>query len=235
MNRGVSFLVIVLSICLFSSLPAFGQDSSKAATIEVTGKASIMTMPDTVTIMFSVETESTKANDAVVENAERTSKVIGALKKIAEKDTKLETSGYTLFPVYEKEKTDRTALYRVRNTVIVESKDLGKVGVFIDQAAEAGVSRISDVTFMRDKSEEIGQEAAAKALKNAIRDAEILAKAAGLSVKRILKITYDQRDHYPLRNWSVVAQPAATPISVGEIKVQAIVQVVFELNQPATQ
>lgn len=96
-------------------------------------------------------------------------------------------SGYTLFPVYEKEKTDRTGLYRVRNTVIVESKDLGKVGAFIDQAAEAGVSRISDLTFTRDKSEEIAKE------------------------------------------------PAATPISVGEIQVQAIVQVVFELNWPVTQ
>jgi uncharacterized protein YggE len=230
MNRGSSLLVVVLSICLLFCMPAFGQDSSKAATIEVTGKASIMTLPDTVTIMFSVETESPKANEAVMENGERTNKVIGALKKISERDTKLKTSGYTLFPVYEKEKTDRTGFYRVRNTVIVESKDLGKVGAFIDQAAEAGVSRISDLTFTREKSEEIGQEAAAKALKNAIRDAEILAKAAGLSIKRILKITYDQRDHYPLRNWSVAAQPAATPISVGEIQVQAIVQVVFELN-----
>jgi uncharacterized protein YggE len=230
MNRGFSFLVIVLSMCLLFSSPAFGQDSSKAATIEVSGKASIMTVPDVVTIMFSVETESSKANDAVMENAERTNKVMGALEKLSDKDTKIKTAGYTLFPVYEKEKTDRTALYRVRNTVIVESKDLGKVGTFIDQAAEAGVRRISDLTFTTDKSEEIAKEAAAKALRNAIKDAEILAKAAGLSIKRILKITYGQRDHYPLREMSVAAEPAATRISVGEIQVQAIVQVVFELN-----
>jgi uncharacterized protein YggE len=66
--------------------------------------------------------------------------------------------------------------------------------------------------------------------KNAIKDAEALAKTAGLSVKRIIKITYDQRDHYPLREMSVAAAPAATPISAGEIQVQASVQVVFELH-----
>jgi uncharacterized protein YggE len=235
MNRGSFFLVVVLSICLLLSFPAFGQDSPKAATIEVSGKASIMTMPDVVTIMFSVETESSKANDAVTENAERTNQVMGAFKKISDKDTKIKTAGYNLFPVYEKEKTDRTALYRVRNTVIVESKDLGRVGAFIDQAAEAGVSRISDLTFTTDKSEEIAKEAAARALRNAIKDAEMLAKAARLSIKRILKITYGQRDHYPVREMSLAAEPAATRITVGEIEVQALVQVVFELNYPITQ
>jgi uncharacterized protein YggE len=119
MNRGSSFLVIVLSIFLFFSLPAFGQDSSKAATIEVTGRASIMSVPDIVAIMFSVETESPKANEAVMENAERANKVMGALKKISEKDTKIRTSEYTLFPAYEKKKSDRTGLYRERNAVIV--------------------------------------------------------------------------------------------------------------------
>jgi uncharacterized protein YggE len=235
MNRGSFFSVVVLSICLLSSSPAFGQDSSQAATIEVSGKASIMTVPDVVTIMFSVETESSKANEAVMENAERTNKVMGALAKISDKYTEIKTAGYALFPVYEKEKIDRTGLYRVRNTVIVESKDLAKVGAFIDQAAEAGVGRISDLAFAMDKSEEITKRAAAKALGNAIKDAEMLAKAAGLSIKRILKITYDQRDHYPLRQMSVAAEPAATRITVGEIEVQALVQVVFELNYPITQ
>jgi uncharacterized protein YggE len=230
MKKRSTLLLGALSVSLFFSLPASGENSSKDATIEVTGQASIMTMPNTVTILFSVETESPKANQAVRENAERTDKVMVALKKISDKETKIRTSGYALFPVYEKEKAGRTSLYRVRNTVIAESKDLAKVGAFIDQAAEAGVSRIADLVFSVDESEEISKEAASQALKNAIKAAEALAKAAGLRIKRIIKITYAPRDHYPLREMRVAAAPAATPISVGEIQVQASVQVVFELN-----
>jgi uncharacterized protein YggE len=230
MKKRSLFFLAGLSISLLFSLPASGETPSKDATIEVTGQASIMTMPNTVTIMFSVETESSEANQAVRENAERTDKVMSALQKISDKETRIKTSGYALSPVYGKLGSGRTALYRVRNAVIVDSKDLGNVGTFIDRAAEAGVGRISDLVFSVDKPEVITREAASQALRNAIQDAEALAKAAGLSIRRIIKITYDRRDHFPGREMNLAMAPSATPISVGEIQIQASVQVVFELN-----
>jgi hypothetical protein len=194
------------------------------------GKASIMTMPNTVTIFFSVETELPKANDAVRSNAEKTEKILNVLRKISDKDTRIKTSGYGLFPVYEKEGATRTGFYRVRNSVIVESKDLDKVGAFVDQASEAGVSRIANLTFGTDRAEELIKEAAAQALKNAVRDAEALAKVAGVSIKRIVKITYDQRENHPVRAMLEAAAPVSTPIVAGEIQIQASVHLVFELN-----
>jgi uncharacterized protein len=218
------------ALFIFSVLPAFGENSSTSPTIEIMGKASITTMPNTVTIFFSVETELPKASDAVRSNAEKTEKILNILRKISDKDTRIRTSGYGLFPVYEKEGSARTGFYRVRNSVIVESKDLDKVGVFVDQAAEAGVSRIANLTFGTDRAEELSKEAAAQALKNALRDAEALAKVAGVSLKRITKITYDQRENHPVRAMLEATAPVSTPITVGEIQVQASVQLVFELN-----
>jgi len=57
-----------------------------------------------------------------------TEKVLAALKKVSDKDTKLRTTGFALSPVYEK--TERVIGYRVRNTVVLESKDLDKNGLF---------------------------------------------------------------------------------------------------------
>lgn len=227
-------LILILSLLwtpfIFLVLPAFGEDSSRAPTIEITGRASIMTMPNTVTIFFSVETELPKASDAVRSNAEKAEKILNVLRRISDKDTRIKTSGYGLFPVYEKEGATRIGLYRVRNSVIVETKDLDKVGAFVDQAAEAGVSRIANLTFGTDRAEELTKEAAAQALKNAVRDAEALAKVAGVSIKRIAKITYDQRENHPVRAMLEAAAPVSTPIMVGEIQVQASVHLVFELN-----
>jgi uncharacterized protein YggE len=225
-------LILFLSFfwIAFLVLPAFGADSSTSPTIEITGKASITTVPNMVTILFAVETELPKASDAVRSNAEKTEKILNVLRKVSDQETRIKTSGYGLFPVYEKEGTTRTGLYRVRNSVIVESRDLDKVGAFVDQAAEAGVSRIANLTFGTDRAEELIKEAAAQALKNAMRDAEALAKVAGVSIKRIAKITYDPRENIPVRAMLEAAAPVPTPILVGEIQVQASVQLVFELN-----
>jgi uncharacterized protein len=229
-KRLILFLSVLWTPFIFFVLPAFGEDSKTIPTIEIMGKASITTVPNTVTIFFSVETELPKASDAVRSNAEKTEKILNVLSKISEKDTRIKTSGYGLFPVYEKEGSARTGFYRVRNSVIVESKDLDKVGAFVDQAAEAGVSRIANLTFGTDRVEELIKEAAAQALKNAMRDAEALAKVAGVSLKRIAKITYDPRENHPVRAMLEAAAPVSTPIMVGEIQVQASVDLVFEIN-----
>jgi uncharacterized protein YggE len=105
-----------------------------------------------------------------------------------------------------------------------------RIGVFIDQAAGAGVSSIANLSFGTDKEEELTKEAAAQALKTAIMDAEALAKAAGLSVRRVVKISYDPREHLPVRALREAIAPVQTPISAGEIQIQASVHVVLELN-----
>ena len=204
----------------------FAED--KASTIEITGRAAVMAMPTTVTISFAVETDSPKAQAAVRDNAERTEKVLAALKRVSDKDTKLRTTGFALSPVYEK--TERVIGYRVRNNVVLESKDLDKTGSFIDEAAEAGASRIGNLSFSSDKEEDLRKEAGLEALKRAMRDAEAFAKAAGLNLKRILKITYDSREYPTIVMREAAPAAARTPIAVGEIPVQVEVHVTFEVH-----
>jgi uncharacterized protein YggE len=217
-------LFFFLLPCL--AFPAFAED--KPSTIEITGRAAVMALPTTVTISFSVESDSPKAQAAVRDNADRTERVLAALKKVSDKDAKLRTTGFALSPVYEK--GERVIGYRVRNTVVLESKDLDKTGSFIDDAAEAGVSRIGNLSFSNDKEEDLRREAGLEALKRAMRDAEAIAKASGVSIKRILKITYDSREHPTIVMREATSAAVRTPIAVGEIPVQVEVHVTFEVN-----
>jgi uncharacterized protein YggE len=222
------FRVVFLFICLIlgSAVSAFAED--KPSTIEITGRAALTALPTTVTISFAVESDSPKAQTAVRDNAERTEKVLAALKRVSDKDTKLRTTGFGLSPIYEK--TERVIGYRVRNTVVLESRDIDKTGSFIDDAAEAGATRIGNLSFTNDKEEDLRKEAGLEALKRAMKDAEALAKAAGMTVKRILKITYDSREHPTIVMRDAASSAARTPIAVGEIPVQVEVHVVFEVN-----
>ncbi len=226
MIRKSTLLFLFLFLLPGLAVPAFAED--KPSIIEITGRAAVMALPTTVTISFAVESDSPKAQAAVRDNAERTEKVLAALKKISDKDTKLRTTGFALSPVYEK--TERVIGYRVRNSVVLESKDIDKTGAFIDDAAEAGVSRIGNLSFSNDKEEELRKEAGLEALKRAMRDAEALAKASGMTIKRILKITYDSREYPTIVMREAAPATARTPIAVGEIPVQVEVHVTFEVN-----
>jgi uncharacterized protein YggE len=106
----VAFLSLLL--LLATAIPTLAEE--KPSTIEITGRAAVMAMPTTIVISFSVESDSPKAQAAVRDNAERTEKVLAALKNVSDKDTKLRTTGFALSPVYEK--TERVIGYRVRNT-----------------------------------------------------------------------------------------------------------------------
>jgi uncharacterized protein YggE len=226
------FFPILSLICTILLLPHVGcaEEKAKTSTIEVVGRASITVIPNVATISYTVETNATKAQQAVRKNAEQTGTLLQALKDISPERTKVTTSGFTLNPVYDKEDRFRPRGYRVTNTVVLETKEIDQVGTFIDEAAKLGVSRIGSLTFGTDQEEQLKKEAAVQAVNQANSLAQDLAKAAGLAIRKIVKLSYTPRG--PVRPYRMEAMAAAarTPIEVGELTVQESVHVVFEAD-----
>ena len=230
MNRKLGLLSCV--ICILLSIPqfAYAKEEPQRSTVEVMGKARVMTMPDVATMTFAVETNSIRAQLAVRENAKQIDKLLNALKDLGREKVKIKTSNFSLTPVYDKDNRFQPRGYRVTNTVIVETKEIDQVGTFIDEASKVGVSRIGSLTFGTDGEEKLRKEAAVQALNQAKEIAADLAKAAGLSIKKIVKISYTPRGPAPLVRMEAMAAAARTPIEVGEITLEETVQVIFETN-----
>lgn len=216
-------LIIIFFACL-----TYAQEKPTPSTIEVTGKAKIMVMPNMATVSFAVETSANTAKQAAGENAKKTNKLLNGLREITVKEVKIKTSGFSLTPIYDKDSRLRPRGYRARNSVLLETKSIDKVGTFIDEASRIGVSRIGSLTFSTDRDEELRKEAAVKAVRQAKKIAEDLAKAAGLTIKKITKISYSP--HGPIRPYRMEAMAAAarTPIEAGEMSIEESVHVVFE-------
>jgi len=216
-------LIIIAFACL-----SYAEEKPTPSTIEVTSKAKIMVMPNMATVSFAVETSATTAKQAAGENAEKTDKLLNALREITAKEVTIKTSAFNLTPIYDKNSRLRPKGYRVRNSVLLETKSIDKLGTFIDEASKLGVSRIGSLTFSTDRDEELRKEAAVKALQQAKRIAEDLAKAGGLTIKKIIKLNYGP--HGPVRPYRMEAMAAAarTPIEVGEMSIEESVHVVFE-------
>lgn len=230
MNRKLGFFFLVICISLTLTHLSYANEVPKPSTIEVVGKARVMTIPNVATVTFAVETNSTKAQQAVRENAKQTDRLLNGLKDMGAEKVKIRTSGFSLTPIYDKDNRFQPRGYRVTNTVIVETKEVDKVGTFIDEASKAGVSRIGSLTFSTGGEEKLRREAAVQALNQAKDIAADLAKAAGLTIKRIVKLSYTPRGPAPLLRMEAMAASARTPIEVGEMTLEETVHVIFETN-----
>ena len=228
MHRRFVFGLFGTLIIIFFAGLSYAQEKPTPSTIEVTGRATIMVMPNMATLSFAVETSATSAKQAAEENARKSSKLLNGLREISAKEVKIKTSGFNLTPIYDKDNRLRPRGYRARNSVLLETKSIDKLGTFIDEASRLGVSRIGSLTFGTDRDEVLRKEAAVKAVQQAKTIAEDLAKAAGLTIKRIIKITYSPGG--PVRPYRMEAMAAAmrTPIEAGEMSIEESVHVVFE-------
>ncbi len=237
------FRPAILFACLFlasaGSYVSHAQDAqSGKRTLSVTGSGKADAAPDVAYLTLSVETLAKNASQAVKENADTTNKAIQVIKaKLGEND-KVSTAGYSLTPVYEyNNQTNKTDFkgYRASNRIIVEAHDLKGIGNLIDATAEAGLNNIESLSFDTTKRDEFRREALTRAVNDAKSTAEILAKASGVKIVRILQLSPSIDYPVPVYRDYALAKEAAspappTPIEPGDISVSASVNIVFEIE-----
>ncbi|GJM16292.1 MAG: hypothetical protein DHS20C13_16190 [Thermodesulfobacteriota bacterium] len=206
-------------------------------TINVNGSGEVSISPDIANISFSVETNAKTASAAVKENADKTSKVLEALKSQIGENDKLSTTGYNLSPMYEynnQTKKSEFTGYKATNTVLVKTYNLKKIGTLIDSAAEAGSNNIRGLTFDSTKRNDYRREALVKAVKDARATADTVANAAGVQITTIYQISPSYNYPVPVyRDFAeskMAAAPPSTPIEAGEITIKASVNMVLGIE-----
>jgi hypothetical protein len=226
----LSFILSVMCTILLVSHVGYAEEQARTSTIEVVGSARITVLPNIAALSFAVETNATRAQQAVRENAEQTDRLLQALRSITNQKTTISTLGFALNPVYDKEDRFRPRGYRVTNTVVLETKEIDKVGTFIDEASKVGVGRIGRLKFGTDREEQLKKEAAVQAVNQAKSIAQDLAKAAGVAIRKIVKLNYGARG--PMQPYRIerMAAGARTPIEPGALTVEESVHVVFEAD-----
>lgn len=201
--------------------------------------------PDLAVFSAGVTTQAKTASAALSQNAEQMNAVIAALKAsgIAERD--IQTSNLSVNPVYGQPRADANGNvsgdpviigYQATNQVEVKQRKIGNYGKTIDTLVNAGANQVSGPSFQLDNPDAASDEARIEAMKKARARAELYAKAAGLTVKRILTIS-ESGGYAPqpmvmyARAEAMMAKAAPSPVAAGEVQVGANVTVTFELGQ----
>jgi uncharacterized protein YggE len=237
------FHVAALAVLPFTALPATAQTAPQAAPtiladgtlLDVSAEGSTTRAPDVATIRAGVVTQGTTAAATLSDNAQRMTRVIDALKKAGVAARDLQTATVSLSPQYRYAEGQAPVItgYQATNSVAVRFRDIARAGGILDTLATVGANQIEGPSLAIDDPDAALDEARADAVKIARARAELYAKAAGMSVARIVSIAESGSNDGATPGPVVflrAAKAAPTPIAAGESRVSATLSARFLLR-----
>ena len=227
-QRLTPFVPLALGILsLMFTSPAIAQEQL-LRTLTVTGQGT-ETIPTTLTLVqLGVEAQGRTAEQVQQEVARRSAAVVDLLR--SRRVEKLETTGIRLSPDYSYDDgAQRLAGYSASNIVSfrIATEQAGNI---LDQAVQAGASRIDNVSFVaEDDAISAAQQVALRdATQDAQQQANTVLDALGLTPEEIVNIQINGASTPPPRPMPLASRiaeaadfAATTPVVGGEQTVRA--------------
>lgn len=213
-------------------------DSALPRIISVSGTGDVKTRPDMASISSGVMTEGATAQLALSKNNEAMTAVINALKAAGIGEDDIQTSNFSVSPVYPPYQPNQTTAprisgYQVSNQVTARVKDLKKLGTTLDALVRAGSNQIGGISFDVDEPKPFLDDARKKAVADARAKAELYAAAAGVSLGRVVQISesggiINPPPMYAMRE--MAAKANSVPIAAGQQTISANVSITYEIQ-----
>lgn len=241
MNRKLFALVLGLFISL--SLVACGttnvypQVEPPQRTLTVNGVGKVTLTPDVAYVSIGVQTEDASAASAVRANTATAQAVIAAIQSFGLEAKDITTTNFSVWlnEHYDENGQLVSKTYVVQNTVYVTVRKLDILGDLLDAVTQAGANNISGISFdVEDKTEAIAQ-ARSLAIESARKQAEELAKAAGVTLGEVQSISfYDSTPYTGLEGkgggGDVRAEFVSVPVSTGQFDIVTTVTITYTLK-----
>jgi uncharacterized protein len=203
--------------------------------LDISADGQVTRPPDIATVTAGVVTQAGTAAAAMADNSRRMAAAVAALRHAGIADKDIRTASLSLQPQYRYEDGHPPAItgYQASNQVSVTFRDIGKAGSILDALVGQGVNQISGPDFALEHPEAAMDEARTQAIQKARARADVYAKAAGMSVRKIVAISESggySPPPQPRVYMMARAEKAATDLQPGEEKIGVTVQVTFELQ-----
>jgi hypothetical protein len=117
--------------------------------------------------------------------------------------------------------------------VTAQVKDLAKLGPILDTLVQAGSNQINGISFGLNEPKAKLDEARKEAVADARAKAELYAKAAGVSLGKVIQIS-ESAGIVPMPMYKMEARAAAAdasvPIAAGQQTIAANVSITYEIQ-----
>lgn len=230
----VLLVVAVLFSACASEEPVVQQN---IRTLSVNGSAQASLTPDIAYISIGVHTENKNATEAVDANNAQAQQIMDVLVGMGVDAKDMLTTNFSISPMDEWGPDGQKigTKFVVDNTIYVTLRDIKKIGDILGAAVEAGANNIYGIQFdVSDKTALLSSTRQA-AVENARKQAEELAKAAGVSLGDVQNINY--YNSYPVPVYDMkggvamgIGGGSSVPISAGQMTLNVDVSIVYEIK-----
>lgn len=229
----IAVLALVVSACA----PAAGGQAAQRS-LSVAGAGTAYLVPDIAYIYLGVHTELPSASEAVTANNAQTQQMIEALTGFGIDAKDIRTTNFSIYPFDKYDTLTGTPTgekyYSVDNTVYLTVRDLDKLGDLLDTVVSAGANTVNSIQFdVADKDAAL-KTAREDAMKNAAKQAQELAEAAGLQLGEIQTISFIDSQPYPVfegrGGGGGDGAAASVPIQPGQLTFVVTVNVTYEIK-----
>lgn len=222
-------VVSLLSVLPFSLVHAFEG-------IEVTGKASVMAVPDVFSLTISINERGKNANKTKMIVDDKSAKIVKMFIKRGVNKDNIDSSQVRLFPIYEKpaitfeqqelqkringqekitfsgknsvqDNVTRLTRFEVSRTLTISFKDLSLYDQILDDLVKLGVSHISPVEMSIENAEKLYQHALTQAIDKAKQKANSIAQQAGVKLGSLISLK--ESGYYSPMRFSMASEAKA--------------------------
>lgn len=213
--------------------------------IIVGGSAEKSLDPNMVSMNVEVWSKASTAKQAQQLAANQFKQIKKTFDEFKIKKEDIQTDNYALNPEYiydQKTQQNKMVGFRVVQTLVVTIRKVEDAGSFLDslvtekKGTDSGVN-VNNISWDSDQRSKVETSALADAVHSAKAKAEEIAKAAGVKIKGVARISHGASSVRPpipvMRNFAMkaaLADSAPTELSAGQIKVRVDVTAEYEIN-----
>lgn len=220
--------------------PALAQDPApRPPTISVVGTGEAELKPDFARVFVTVATQADTVAQATGANSTATERVLARIQGLGVKKEDIRTANFQVFRTPQQTGPDgrevKTPRFSAQHQLRITTRDLDGVGRLAGEILASGDMTFQSVSFGLDRQEEGGDKAREAAVRDARRQAEVYAAAAGVGLGRLMEIRDGSAQPYegqPEPRLAMAAARGAESIPIvppATIRYTANVQLVWEI------
>ncbi len=173
--------------------PAFAQNAGPhQPTISVVGSGEAELKPDFARIFVTVATQADTVAQATAANRTATERVLGRIQGLGIRREDIQTANFQVFQTPQQVGPDgrevKVPKFSANHQLRITTRDLDGVGRLAGEILASGDMTFQSVAFGLDRQEEGADRAREAAVRDARRQAQVYATAAGVSLGRLMEI-----------------------------------------------
>jgi len=199
------YVIVLIGTMIRNNIQEYnyiGQADKMERTIYVDATAKVVAKPDIAVTTIGMVNEGKTVQEAQTANNDVMSKMTAKLKEMAIDEKDIQTSNYSIYPLYDYTDEAGRVLrgYEVRQDVTVKIRDLSKANEVLSLAGELGANNISGLQFTIDDPEVYKNEARQEALKKLAEKAQTLSQSLGIRLGKVVSYNEYTSDNTPYVN-----------------------------------